>query len=202
MPGAMQTEQEPTPPTPPTAKPVHPQYPVDMRGRTKDDLNRLGEPLGSTTEIANISGATHVVLTNEGTIDGAELARLKEEMLHGNGFIIAKGVVPPELCKTCCDDLLSRGQDARRTSDILKYVSRLWAPASCLCCVGACGYSALSHRSKLSDTGGTLIVAPQVQRRFLRSSGAHVGSARPAHGGYHGPALLPERLHQQQPPAW
>lgn len=39
------------------------------------------------------------------------------------GFIIAKGVVPPELCKTCCDDLLSRGPQARRTSDILKYNS-------------------------------------------------------------------------------
>ena len=97
------------------------QYPVDMRGRTKDDVNRLGEPLGSTVEIADITGKKHTVLTNEGEIDAAELARLKEEMLHGNGFFIAKGVVPPELCQTCCDDLLSRGPEARRTSDILKY---------------------------------------------------------------------------------
>ncbi len=78
MPGAMQREQEPTPPRQPTAKPVHTKYPVDMRGRTKDDLNRLGEPLGYTTEIANISGATHVVLTNEGTIDGAEVVEKSE----------------------------------------------------------------------------------------------------------------------------
>jgi hypothetical protein len=72
-------------------------------------------------EIADITGKKHTVLTNEGTIDAAELARLKEEMLHGNGFIIAKGVVPPELCQTCCDDLLRRGPEARRTSNILKY---------------------------------------------------------------------------------
>lgn len=96
-------------------------YPVDMRGRTKDDLNRLGEPLGSTVEISDINGTGHTVLTNEGAIDASELARLKEEMLNGNGFFIAKGVIPPELCQTCCDDLLSRGPEARRTSDILKY---------------------------------------------------------------------------------
>ena len=96
-------------------------YPVDMRGRTPSSLTRHGDPLGTTVEIADGSGRQHTVLTNEGTIDEVELARLKEEMLHGNGFIIAKGVVPPELCKTCCDDLLSRGPEARRTSDILKY---------------------------------------------------------------------------------
>ena len=70
---------------------------------------------------ADGTGRKHTVITNEGTIDEAELARLKEEMLFGNGFIIAKGVVPPELCKACVDDLLSRGPEARRTSDILKY---------------------------------------------------------------------------------
>ena len=96
-------------------------YPVDMRGRTSSSLTRHGDPLGTTVEIADASGRQHTVLTNEGTIDDVELARLKEEMLHGNGFVIAKGVVPPELCKTCRDDLLSRGPEARRTSDILKY---------------------------------------------------------------------------------
>ena len=90
-------------------------YPVDMRGRCASPL------LGTTVEIADGSGRKHTVLTNEVEIDDAELQRLKEEMLTGNGFVIAKGVIPPELCKVCCDDLLSRGPEARRTSNILKY---------------------------------------------------------------------------------
>lgn len=60
------------------------QFPVDMRSRTGDSLTRLGEPLGTTVQIADGSGKEHTVLTNTGEIDLAELARLKEEMLHGN----------------------------------------------------------------------------------------------------------------------
>ena len=51
-------------------------YPVDMRGRTPSSLTRHGDPLGTTVEIADGSGRQHTVLTNEGTIDEVELARL------------------------------------------------------------------------------------------------------------------------------
>ena len=64
-------------------------YPVDMRDRNCDEIH------GSTVEIADAGGHLHAVMTNEKPIDDTELARLKQEMLHGNGFIIAKGVVPP-----------------------------------------------------------------------------------------------------------
>eukprot|EP01048_Picozoa_sp_COSAG05_P029705 COSAG05_NODE_9918_length_593_cov_1.253036_1_plen_106_part_10 len=90
-------------------------FPVDMRSRAPSPA------LGTIVEIADGSGRKHTVLTNEGQIDAVELARLKEEMLTGNGFVIAKGVIPPELCHVCCAELLSRGPGARRTSDILKY---------------------------------------------------------------------------------
>jgi hypothetical protein len=90
-------------------------FPVDMRGRSPSPS------LGTTVQIADVSGRPHTVLTNEGPLDPPELARLQEEMLRGNGFIIARGVVPPELCQVCRHELLRRGPEARRTSDILRY---------------------------------------------------------------------------------
>jgi hypothetical protein len=90
-------------------------FPVDRRGRSPSPS------LGTTVQIADASGRPHTVLTNEGPLDPPELARLQEEMLRGNGFIIARGVVPPELCQVCRHELLRRGPEARRTSDILRY---------------------------------------------------------------------------------
>ena len=150
---------------------------------------------------ADGTGRKHTVITNEGTIDEAELARLKEEMLFGNGFIIAKGVVPPELCKACVDDLLSRGPEARRTSDILKYndafsevLVHTWDR------LGPLMEAIMGPRCFLNGCKCTLVFE---KHRFstenLRFSTAISATARSSRGVFSD--SLRSRRHLEQPPA-
>ena len=62
---------------------------------------------GTSTVIEGVK-----VLTAEGPIEkgSAEHERLLDELLFGNGFFIAKGVLPPEMCTKARNKLLERGE--------------------------------------------------------------------------------------------
>ena len=93
-------------PTPPTASP----------SSSPTQPTRTPTPAPPTTTVDELG------TDDGGADDGVGGGGRAGAIIGGvNGFVIAKGVIPPELCKVCCDDLLSRGPEARRTSDILKY---------------------------------------------------------------------------------
>lgn len=62
---------------------------------------------GTSTVIEGVK-----VLTSEGPIEkgSAEHERLLDELLFGNGFFIAKGVLPPDMCLKARKKLLKRGE--------------------------------------------------------------------------------------------
>eukprot|EP01043_Picozoa_sp_COSAG02_P039195 COSAG02_NODE_3077_length_7420_cov_2.080453_2_plen_399_part_00 len=62
---------------------------------------------GTSTVIEGVK-----VLTSEGAIEKGsdEHERLLDELLFGNGFFIAKGVLPPEMCADARNKLLERGE--------------------------------------------------------------------------------------------
>eukprot|EP01048_Picozoa_sp_COSAG05_P030047 COSAG05_NODE_10224_length_577_cov_0.788703_1_plen_165_part_10 len=49
------------------------------------------------------------ILTSEGPIEGLEHDRLLNELLFGNGFIIVKGVLPPDVVHAAREKLLALG---------------------------------------------------------------------------------------------
>ena len=86
---------------------------------------------GSSTVIEGVT-----VLTSEGPIEGAEHERLLDELLHGNGFFIAKGVLPEAVAAEAREKLLARGaalppSSSKRLHNIIEddaQCSRSWWP--------------------------------------------------------------------------